>query len=102
MLEDGLRLVRAWGFHYRASLVRTKPPADRGSYWRQAHDVLLLGVRGELAFPDSSLRSWLDPRTDSAADLLREIRFLIERASPGPFLELFGGKAARGWTVLTP
>ena len=53
MLEDGLRLVRAWGFHYRASLVRTKPPADRGNYWRQAHDVLLLGVRGELRFPDT-------------------------------------------------
>ena len=102
LLEDGLRLVRAWGFHYQASLVRTKPPAARGSYWRQAHDVLLLGVRGELRFPDSSLRSWLDPRTDSAADALCEIRSLIERASPEPYLELFGGKATRRWTVLTP
>jgi N6-adenosine-specific RNA methylase IME4 len=101
-LEDALRLVRAWGFHYQTSLVRTKPPADRGSYWRQAHDVLLLGVRGELGFPDSSLLSWLDPRTDSAADSLHEIRSLIERASPGPYLELFGGNATRMWKVLSP
>ena len=102
MLENGLRLIRAWGFSYRASLVRTKPAADRGKYWWQAHEILLLGVRGEVAFPDSSLRSWLDPRIDSAAESLREIRCLIERASPGPYLELFGNKATRGWTVLTP
>ena len=102
MLENGLRLIRAWGFSYRASLVRTKPAADRGKYWWQAHEILLLGVRGEVAFPDSSLRSWLDPRTDSAAESLRKIRCLIERASPGPYLELFGGKATRVWKVLTP
>ena len=101
MLEDGPRLVRAWGFKYQASLVRTKAPAERGSYWRQAHDVLLLGVRGELGFPDNSMLSWLDPRTDSAADVLCEIRSLIGRASPGPYLELFGGNATRMWKVLS-
>ena len=101
MLEDGPRLVRAWGFKYQASLVRTKAPAERGSYWRQAHDVLLLGVRGELGFPDNSMLSWLDPRTDSAADVLCEIRSLIGRARPGPYLELFGGNATRMWKVLS-
>jgi hypothetical protein len=102
MLEDGLRLVRAWGFHYRASLVRTKPAAEYGGYWRQAHDVLLLGVRGDMEFRDRSLRSWMDPHTSEAAELLREIRCVIEQASPEPYLELFGNKATRGWTVLTP
>jgi N6-adenosine-specific RNA methylase IME4 len=99
---DAVKILLAWGFQYRASLVRTRPPADRGSYWRQAHDVLLLGVRGELGFPDSSLLSWMDPHTRSATDSLHEIRSLIEQASPSPYLELFGGKATRGWTVLLP
>ncbi len=102
MLENGLRLVRAWGFSYRASLVRTKPTAEYGSYWRPAHDVLLLGVRGELEFRDRSLLSWMDPHSGEAAESLREIRSLIERASPEPYLELFGNMATRGWTVLTP
>jgi N6-adenosine-specific RNA methylase IME4 len=102
MLENGLRLMRAWGFSYRASLVRTKPTAEYGSYWRPAHEVLLLGVRGDLEFRDRSLRSWLDPHTSEAADLLREIRSVIERASPEPYLELSGNKTTRGWTVLTP
>ena len=101
MLEDGLRLVRAWGFHYRASLVRTKPAAESGGYWRQAHDVLLLGVRGELEFRDRSLLSRMDPHTSEAAESLHEIRSLIERASPEPYLELFGNKTTRVWTGLT-
>ena len=102
MLEDGLRLVRAWGFHYRASLVRTKPAAESGGYWRPAHDVLLLGVGGEVEFRDRSLLSWMDPHASKAAEWLGEIRSLIERASPEPYLELFGNEATRGWTALTP
>ncbi len=102
MLEDGLRLIRAWGFHYQTSLVRTKPAAESGGYWRQAHDVLLLGVRGDTEFRDRSLLSWMDPHTSESAELLREIRSVIERASPEPYLELFGNKATRGWTALTP
>ena len=102
LLEDGLRLLRAWGFRHQASLVRTKPAADYGTYCRQAHEVLLLGVRGELEFEDRSLLSWMDPHTSEAAESLREIRSVIERASPEPYLELFGNRAMRGWTVLTP
>ena len=83
MLEDGLRLVRAWGFQYQASLVRTKPPAESGSYWRQAHDVLLLGVRGDMEFRDRSLLSWMDPRTSEAAESLREIRSVDRAGQPG-------------------
>ena len=102
LLEDGLKLLREWGFRYQASLVRTKPAADYGSYWRQAHEVLLLGVRGELEFADRSLLSWMDPHTSEAAESLCEARTLVEQASPGPYLELFGGKTTRGWTVLSP
>jgi N6-adenosine-specific RNA methylase IME4 len=100
LLEDGLRVLRAWGFSYRTSLVRLKPCTQLGGYWQQAHEVLLLGVRGELEFPDRSLQSWMDPRTGSGPESLNEVRGLIERASPEPYLELFGGEAVRGWTVL--
>ena len=102
LLQDGLRALQAWGFRYQSSLVRTKPAAEYGSYWRQAHDVLLLGVRGDMEFRDRSLLSWMDPHTSEAAESLREIRSLIERASPEPHLELSGNTAMRGWTVLSP
>ncbi len=100
LLEDGLRLLRAWGFRYRASLVRTKSPTDYGSYWRQSHEILLLGVRGGLAFRDSDLPSWIEGHLASSTNSLREIHSLIERVSHGPYLELFGSKPESGWTVI--
>jgi hypothetical protein len=44
----------------------------------------------------------MDPHTSEAAELLGEIRCVIERASPEPYLELFGNSPTRGWTVLAP
>jgi len=93
LLEEGIKLLRAWGFGYRASLVRTKFPKEFGSFWHQAHDVLLLGVRGRLEFRDSSLPSWID------GDLSLEIHALIERVSPPPYLDLFGSEPVTGWTA---
>jgi hypothetical protein len=51
-LQDGIEEIV---FRYQASLARTKPAAECGGYWRQARDVLLLGVRGDMAFRDRSL-----------------------------------------------
>jgi hypothetical protein len=53
-------------------------------------------------FRDRSLLSWVDPHTVEAAEWLGEIRSVIERTSPEPYLELIGNNATRGWTVLTP
>ena len=93
LLEEGIKLLRAWGFRYRASLVWTKFPKEFGSFWHQAHDILLLGVRGRLEFRDSSLPSWID------GDPSLEIRALIERVSHPPYLDLFGGEPVTGWTA---
>jgi N6-adenosine-specific RNA methylase IME4 len=98
-LEDGLKVLRAWGFRYKSSLVWTKSPAGYGRYWQQAHEVLLLGVRGNLPFRDIGLLSLLGDQETSPADMSRDIRELIERVSPSPYLELFGSHTATGWTL---
>jgi hypothetical protein len=66
----------------------------------RAH-LLLVGRRGDLAFRESSARSWLlcnRPKDGQAPD---EIRNLIEATSPGPHLQVFGSKPPRNanWTV---
>jgi hypothetical protein len=73
--------------------VRRKPAMDYGDHWRQSHEVLLLGVRGRLPFRDSSLSSWLDGQDDSAT----AVQALIARASPPPYLDLFGTAVGTGW-----
>ena len=48
----GLSVLLAWGFRYKAVLVRSKAPLQYGNYWRPEHDMLLLGVRGR--FPSAT------------------------------------------------
>ena len=98
-LFEAKRVIDAWGFQYKSSFVWCKPVMGCGNYWRLAHEFLLLGVRGRLAFGDRSLRSWTEAARTSHSTKPDKIRELVERASPGPRLELFSRRTSPGWTV---
>ena len=98
-LHDAESIIRSWGFEPKSSFVWVKPTMGLGNYWRCAHELLLLGVRGSLKFRDHSIRSWIrEPRTKHSKKP-EIVRTLVERVSPGPYLELFGRRAEVGWTV---
>lgn len=105
LLPEAFAVMESWGFDYKASLVWHKTGRlGLGHYWRVCHEILLLGVRGSLPFPEGAhdIRSVVehDPSAHSAKpDVFRS---LVERVSPGPRLELFGrdsGASAPGWVV---
>ncbi len=96
LVNDGMAILRAWGFRYKTQLVRHKLPPDYGKYWQTAHNVLLLGVRGQLAFHDTGLPSWLDG-SDVFGNATAEIHTLILRASLPPYLDLFAERTIREW-----
>lgn len=98
-LADALRLIDAWGFEYKGMFLWCKPQMGIGNYWRVSHELLLLGVRGGLTFRDRSLMSWAALDRGQHSVKPAEVRSYIERASPPPYLELFGRQAADGWTV---
>lgn len=98
-LFDAARIIEAWGFTYKSHFVWVKPQMGIGNYWRLSHEILLLGVRGGLRFNDKSLRSWGEFDRASHSEKPEAIRGMIERASRGPYLELFGRKRVVGWTV---
>lgn len=98
-LFEARRVMEAWGFEYKSCFVWVKPQMGIGNYWRVSHEFMLLGVRGSLPFHDKSLMSWASiPRTKHSAKP-EEVREFIQRASPGPYLELFARRPAVGWTV---
>jgi N6-adenosine-specific RNA methylase IME4 len=99
-LCDVMRVMEAWGFRYRSVLVLRRLPQGFGRYWRAGHEFLLLGVRGGLAFRDNSLVGQLEVEGCRVATCLDALRELIERVSPGPYLELFGQEPRPGWTVV--
>jgi N6-adenosine-specific RNA methylase IME4 len=100
LLPEALELMQEWGFTYKSHFIWTKPQMGMGNYWRVSHEILLFGVRGKLPFNDRSLRSWKElPRRRHSAKPA-EVRAMVERATPGPRLELFGRDRVTGWVVV--
>ncbi len=98
-LVDAFTVIRAWDFTYKSCFVWVKPLIGCGNYWRLAHDFLLLGVRGRSPFRDKTQRSWRELPRGRHSGKPERLRSIIERVSPGPYLELFGRRPADGWVV---
>lgn len=97
---EARRVMEAWGFEYKSCFVWVKPQMGIGNYWRVSHEFMLLGVRGALSFADHSLKSWAEIDRGEHSAKPSAVRRLVERASPGPRLELFARAEYEGWTVL--
>lgn len=109
LLPDGLAVMEAWGFDYKSNLIWEKVRKDGqpdgrgvGFYFRNVTEMLLFGVRGDK-------NRTLDPAR-SQVNLIRtmkrehsrkpdEMVDLIERCSPGPYLELFARGDREGWDM---
>lgn len=94
------KLFDAWGFEFKSSYVWCKTQMGIGNYLRNAHEFLLLAVRGGLTGAVKDVRSWGEfPRGAHSAKPEQVRHDVIERLSPGPRLELFGRRTVPGWTV---
>jgi N6-adenosine-specific RNA methylase IME4 len=106
LLAEGIEVMRAWGFTYKSNLVRYKVRKDGGPdgrgvgfYFRNVTELVLFGVRGSLRTLDPGRRqvnlfSSCKREHSRKPDELYEI---IERCSPGPYLELFARHPRPGW-----
>lgn len=93
------KIMEIWGFEYKGVFVWTKPQMGIGNYWRVSHEFLLLGVKGNLRFRDKQQKSWLELPRGKHSQKPEEIVDKIMKVSPGPYLELFGRRERKDWTV---
>jgi N6-adenosine-specific RNA methylase IME4 len=99
-LFDCPKIFDAWGYEFRSSFIWCKQQMGIGNYWRNSHEILLTAVRGNaLRFNDHGLQSWMVSSRGAHSAKPEQVRSCIERASPGPYLELFGRHEAPGWKV---
>lgn len=92
-------VMRAWGFEFKDEFVWGKDQMGLGQYFRHAHETLLIGVRGKLPVRFRGQRSFtMLPRQDHSHKP-EEVHVMIQRLSPGPYLELFSRRASPGWYV---
>jgi N6-adenosine-specific RNA methylase IME4 len=93
-------IIEGWGFRLVSSPAWVKPAAlGRGNYWRMSHEILLTAVLANRndRFDDQSLRSWIEAPRGRHSEKPHVVREMIERASPGPRLELFARQLMPGW-----
>ncbi len=108
LLPEGLRVMEAWGFHYKSNIVWHKLRKDGGSdgrgvgfYFRNVTELLLFGVRGKNARtlgPGRTQVNYMGTRKREHSRKPDEQYDLIESCSPGPYLELFARGTRKGWS----
>jgi N6-adenosine-specific RNA methylase IME4 len=107
LLEEGLSILKAWGFTYKTNLVWLKIRKDGGPdgrgvgfYFRNVTELLLFGVRGKLRTlaPGRRQVNVIARRKREHSRKPDEQYALIEQCSPGPYLELFARERIPGWT----
>lgn len=97
-LRDSFQLLDAWDFEFKSTFVWVKPDLGIGNYWRNSHEILLTAVRGDATrFADRNLQSWIECKRGKHSGKPEQVRDYIERASPGPWLELFARHPAPDW-----
>jgi N6-adenosine-specific RNA methylase IME4 len=108
LLHDGLRLCEAWGFHVLSKLEWLKidkkgdPEMGPGRFWRPTTETCYFAVRGRPpAFQDPGMPGFLSARRGLYGQKPPAFYDLVERAAPGPILQLFGTRrhSAR-WTPI--
>jgi N6-adenosine-specific RNA methylase IME4 len=106
LLQEGLRVMEAWGFTYKSNLVWHKIRKDGGPdgrgvgfYFRNVTELVLFGVRGSMRTlpPGRRQVNLLATRKREHSRKPDEIYDIIESCSPGPYLEVFARFPRPGW-----
>jgi len=93
------KIMEAWGFEFRSTFVWVKPSMGIGNYWRNSHEIMLLGIRGGQTAISRSEMSWIECGRGAHSSKPQQVRERSQRLSPGPYLELFGRRSIPGWHV---
>lgn len=107
LVSEGLQVMKRWGFTYKTNLVWYKVRRDGGPdgrgvgfYFRNVTELVLFGVRGSMRTlaPGRREVNIIATRKREHSRKPDEFYDLIERCSPGPYLELFARRPRAGWT----
>lgn len=108
LLPEGLKVMEAWGFEYKTNLIWHKVRKDGGPdgrgvgfYFRNTTEIILFGIRGKMRTlkPGRTQVNILHIPKKEHSRKPDEQYDLIERCSPGPYIELFGRGGRDGWAT---
>ena len=101
-LRHGYDVAEAWGFTVRSPLTWIKFRLGLGNYLRNATEHVLFATRGRAPVKFNSQPTWINAPVQDHSHKPEEQYALIERVSPGPYLELFARRrpsSTADWSV---
>jgi len=99
-LEESMKVLNAWGFTYRTSMVWVKDKIGMGYWARQRHEIILIGVRGDMPAPAPDVRpdSVIESHRGMHSAKPEKLHEIIEAIYPAlPKIELFSRLPRNGW-----
>ncbi|MDD2707121.1 MAG: MT-A70 family methyltransferase [Verrucomicrobiae bacterium] len=107
LIQEGLEVMKCWGFIYKANIVWHKIRKDGGPdgrgvgfYFRNVTELVLFGIRGKMRTLQAGRRqvNFLATRKREHSRKPDEFYDIVEKCSPGPYLELFARHPRLNWT----
>lgn len=104
-LPQAFEVVGAWGFRYVTTLVWVKRTQagglafGTGHYFRRCVEYVLFAIRGRLSLRVRDQRDIFFAPRRQHSQKPREFFNIVERCSPGAYLELLARNLRHGWTV---
>jgi N6-adenosine-specific RNA methylase IME4 len=100
-LPEALSVMAAWGFKYRTVLTWKKNRMGTGWWLRGKTEQLLFGAKSTKQRSNpGNVTTILEAPVHGHSEKPEEARAIIERLSPGPYLEMFAREQHPGWTSL--
>lgn len=98
-LEHAYAVLREWGIAPRSIFIWIKPRLGLGNYLRNCAEFIVLGTKGKAPIQFNSQMNWGFFPLQDHSHKPEEVHKIIERCSPGPYLELFARRRQPGWSV---
>jgi N6-adenosine-specific RNA methylase IME4 len=108
LIQEGLEVMKQWGFTYKTNIIWYKIRKDGGSdgrgvgfYFRNVTEMILFGVKGKIRTLDPG-RTQVNIIKSQKREHSRkpdELYEIIEKCSPGPYLELFARGSRENWAT---
>lgn len=102
LLEDAFKIIKAWGFKYKASFVWDKIKHNMGHYNSVRHEFLLVCTRGSCLPDVGTLFDSVQAveRSDRHSEKPKLFREIIDQLYPhGNRIELFARSQTEGWEI---
>lgn len=100
MMPDALKVMMLWGFEYKSQIIWNKGEIGTGYWVRNAHELLLIGTRGNIPAPapGEQPQSVIAAPRGVHSEKPEVFYEIIERMFPSlPKIELFARSARKGW-----